>query len=85
MLVLQRRPRSCRTIRGWAVAILREAGAIVECEEHGHIIDRGDPHTLEWAIQIALEESSPEASSDEIRAAIEDVMRHIGDCCPECA
>jgi hypothetical protein len=33
-----------RTLRGWAILVLHEAGAIRECEEHGWMQDRADPY-----------------------------------------
>ena len=84
MLVLRRKVGSYRTMRGWVFATLRYAGAIIECEEHGHILDRGDPHASDLAIEIALDEGFPGAAPDQIRAEIEDIMRHVGDACPEC-
>ena len=39
----EKRPAS-RTLRGWAIAVLQEAGAIKECEEHGWMQDCADPH-----------------------------------------
>ena len=38
-----------RTLRGWAIAVLQEAGAIKECEEHGWMQDRADPHARQRA------------------------------------
>jgi hypothetical protein len=32
-----------RTLRGWAISVLAEAGAIRECEEHGWMQDRARP------------------------------------------
>jgi hypothetical protein len=40
MLMTKERPRAIRTLRGWAISVLQEAGAIRECEEHGWIQDR---------------------------------------------
>jgi len=37
--------------RRWAISILLEAGAIRECEEHGWMRDRSDPHARERALQ----------------------------------
>jgi hypothetical protein len=34
MTTREKRPAT-RTLRGWAIAVLQEAGAIKECEEHG--------------------------------------------------
>ena len=44
MLMTKERPRAIRTLRGWAINVLQEAGAIHECEEHGWAKDRADPH-----------------------------------------
>ena len=35
MLMLKERRPAIRTLRGWAISVLQEAGAIRECEEHG--------------------------------------------------
>lgn len=35
MLMTKERYRPIRTLRGWAISVLQEAGAIRECEEHG--------------------------------------------------
>ena len=32
-----------RTLQGWALGILIDQGAVVECDYHGHRIDRADP------------------------------------------
>jgi hypothetical protein len=48
----QRRPAT-RTLRGWAISVLQEAGAIHECEEHGWMQDRADPHARERAMLVA--------------------------------
>ncbi len=45
-----------RTLRGWAISVLQEAGAICECEEHGWMQDRGDPHARQSAFDIARKE-----------------------------
>jgi hypothetical protein len=52
MLFRKRRP-AIRTLRGWAVSILQEAGAIRECEEHGWMMVRGDPDARQRAISVA--------------------------------
>ncbi|WP_433994920.1 hypothetical protein, partial [Bradyrhizobium japonicum] len=44
----ERRP-VIRTLRGWAIHVLQETGAIRECEEHGWMQDRADPHARERA------------------------------------
>ena len=40
MLMTKERRPSIRTLRGWAISVLQEAGAIRECEEHGWMQDR---------------------------------------------
>jgi hypothetical protein len=44
MLMTKERRPAIRTLRGWAISVLQEAGAIRECEEHGWATDRADPH-----------------------------------------
>jgi hypothetical protein len=39
---IERRP-IIRTLHGWAISVLKEAGAIRECEEHGWMQDCCDP------------------------------------------
>jgi hypothetical protein len=79
----QRRP-AIRTLRGWAISVLQEAGAIHECEEHGWMQDRADPHARERAMLMARQNPPVGISSDEAAAAIEDVLGSIDDACPEC-
>jgi hypothetical protein len=46
-----------------AIAVLAEAGAIRECEEHGWVQDRADPHARERASrEIPREEPPPDFS-----------------------
>jgi hypothetical protein len=73
-----------RTIRGWAIGILLEAHAIRECDEHGHMKDRTDPHALEHAREIARHDPYPGTPVAQAVAEIDDVMTSIGDTCPEC-
>jgi hypothetical protein len=84
MLMTSERRPAIRTMRGWAIDVLQNAGAIRECEEHGWMQDRADPHAWERAIDIAREDPpagvSPEAAAAEVR----DVLNSIGDTCPEC-
>ena len=44
MLMTSERRPAIRTLRGWAIHVLQEADAIRECEEHGWMQDRADPH-----------------------------------------
>ena len=50
MLMTSERRPAIRTMRGWAIDVLQNAGAIRECEEHGWMQDRADPHAWERAI-----------------------------------
>ena len=54
MLMTREKRLAIRTLRGWAISVLLEAGAIRECEEHGWMQDRADPHARERAFEIAL-------------------------------
>ena len=76
--------KAIRTPRGWAISVLQEAGAIRECEEHGWMRDRADPHAREHAIDIARCDPPPGLSPDAAAAEVRDVLESIGDSCPEC-
>jgi hypothetical protein len=52
MLIFKERRPAIRTLRGWAISVLQEAGAIRECEEHGWMQDRADPHARERIFDI---------------------------------
>ncbi|MCK1389015.1 hypothetical protein [Bradyrhizobium sp. 21] len=45
----EEKQQAIQTVRGWAICVLQEAGAICECEEHGRMQDRSDPHARERA------------------------------------
>ncbi|MEH2506808.1 tellurite resistance protein [Bradyrhizobium sp. AZCC 1578] len=83
LMVKERRP-AIRTLRGWAISVLQEAGAIRECEEHGWMQDRADPHARERALTIARQDPPFSISQDEAAAAVKDMLDSIGDTCPEC-
>jgi hypothetical protein len=83
MLMTTRQPGS-RGIEVWARSVLLEAGAIRECESHGWIQDRADPHARESALSIAREDPPPGVSPNQAVAAVTDVLNGIGDTCPEC-
>ena len=80
----QRKPPKIRSLRGWAIEVLTEAHAIRECEDHGWMRDRADPHARERANSIARQEPPPGVSPDAASAAILEVLESIGDTCPEC-
>lgn len=83
MLMTKERRPAIRTPRGWAISVLQDAGAIRECEEHGWMQDRADPHARDRAI-AARRDPPMCASPDEAVAEIRDVLVSIGDTCPEC-
>jgi hypothetical protein len=84
MLMTKERQPAIRTLRGWAISVLSEAGAISECEEHGWMQDRADPHARDRAFQIALTDPPAGVSSQAAAVAIAEVLDSIGDTCPEC-
>ncbi|MHC2337887.1 hypothetical protein [Bradyrhizobium sp. USDA 4454] len=84
MLMTKERRPAIRTLRGWAIQVLQEAGATHECEEHGWAKDRADPHARERAFEIARQDPPPGASPGEAQAEVRSVLDSIGDTCPEC-
>jgi hypothetical protein len=74
MLMFKERRPAIRTLRGRAISILHEAGAIRECEEHGWMQDRADPHALERAFVIARQDPPPGLPPDQAVAEIRDVL-----------
>jgi hypothetical protein len=85
MLMTKERRPAIRTLRGWAIGLLNEAGAIRECEEHGWMQDRADPHARERALDAARRDPPRGVSPEEAVAEIGDVLDSIGDTCPECS
>ena len=73
-----------RTLQGWALGTLIENGAVVECEHHGHRIDRSDPDAWNRAREEAWRNPFPGASPEICIGALEEIARGIGDSCPEC-
>ncbi len=84
MLTINERRMSTRSLRGWAITVLNEAHAIRECEDHGWMRDRADPHARERARSIARQDPPPGVSPEEAEADVCDVLDSIGDTCPEC-
>ena len=84
MLMTRERRPAIRTLRGWAISVLLEAGAIRECEEHGWMQDRADPHARERAFEVARQDPPGGISAKEAVGALKDVLDSIGDTCPEC-
>jgi hypothetical protein len=84
MLVTKKPRAAIRSVEGWAIGILLEAGAIRECEEHGWMRDRADPHARERAFDIARRDPPPGLSARSAAEAIAETLEGIGDTCPEC-
>jgi len=84
MLMTKERRTAIRTVRGWAIAVLQEAGAIRECEYHGWMQDRADPHARERALEIARQDAPPGLSPETAAGAVTEILDSIGDTCPEC-
>ena len=83
MLMTKERRTTIRTVRGWAIAVLQEAGAIRECEYHGWMQDRADPHARERALEVARQDVPPGLSPEAAAGAVTEVLDSIGDTCPE--
>jgi hypothetical protein len=84
-MLMMKKPRPpIWTLRGWAIAVLKDAGAIIECEEHGWMQDRADPHARDRAFAAAGQNPPPEVSPEEAIAEVRDILDSIGDTCPEC-
>lgn len=84
MLMTKERRPAIRTLRGWAIDVLQEAGAIHECEEHGWAKDKADPHAREHALKIAGQDPPDGLSPAQAVAEVREVLDSIGDTCPEC-
>jgi hypothetical protein len=82
--MLKERRSATRSLQGRAIFILQEAGAIRECETHGWMQERADPHARERALDIARQDPPEGISVVKAIAEIEDVLNSIGDTCPEC-
>ena len=84
MLMTNERRPAIRSLRGWAISVLQDARAIRECEEHGWMQDRADPHARERAFDVARQHPPPGVSPDRTLAEVCDVLDSIGDTCPDC-
>jgi hypothetical protein len=83
MRTMKARP-AIRSLRGWAIAVLDQAHAIRECEDHGWMKDRADPNVRERASTIARQDPPPGVSPEAAAAEVRSVLDSIGDTCPEC-
>ena len=84
MQMTKTRKPAFRTAHAWAISVLQEAGAIRECEEHGWMRDRADPHARDHAVDIARHDPPPGLSPDGAAAEVCGVLETIGDTCPDC-
>jgi hypothetical protein len=73
-----------RTLQGWALGVLIEQHAVTECDYHGHRRDRSDPDAWNRAREEAWRNPFSGATPEACIAALEEVMRSIGDTCPDC-
>ena|SRR6476661_5929919 len=83
-LPLQAARPAYRTLRGWALGTLIDQGAVLECPEHGHRIDRADPDAFYRAREEAWRNPFPGATPEVCLAALEEEMSGIGNTCPDC-
>jgi hypothetical protein len=83
-VITKERKPAIRSLRGWAIDALQDAGAIRECEEHAWMRDRADPHATDRAFDIARDYPPIGVSQQAAAAAIAEVLDSIGDTCPEC-
>ena len=84
MQTIEKQRLPTRTVRGWAISVLHEAGAIRECEEHGWMQDRTDPHARDLALEIAGNHHPAGLTAQAATEALREVLDSIGDTCPEC-
>jgi hypothetical protein len=84
MLATKERRSGIRTLRGWPISVLQETGAIRECDTHGWMQDRADPHARKRAFDVARHDSPPGTWSKAAVVMIEEILAGIGDTCPEC-
>lgn len=85
MLMTKERRPAIRTLRGWAISVLQDASAIQECDEHGWMQGRADPHARDRAVDAAAQNPPPGLSPQQAVAEIREVLDSIGDTCPECS
>jgi hypothetical protein len=84
MVITKERKPVIRSLRGWAIDALQDAGAIRECQQHGWMRDSADPHARDRAFDIARDNPPIGVSQQAADAAIAEVLDSIGDTCPEC-
>jgi len=73
-----------RTLHGWALGTLIDHGAVTECDHHGHRRDRADPDAWKRARMAAWNSPFPGQTPEACVQAMEEVLRGLGDTCPDC-
>ena len=68
-----------RTLQGWALGVLVDQQAVTECDHYGHRRDRSNR-----AREEAWRNPFPGATPEACIAALDKIMRSIGDSCPDC-
>jgi hypothetical protein len=67
MLIARAKRPATRPLRGWAISVLQEAGAIKECEEHSWMQEAtalpGNEAALRGAIDEVIPPRSPKRAS----------------------
>jgi hypothetical protein len=84
MLMTKEKRTAIQTLRGWATAVLQEAGAIRESEYHGWMQDRADPYARKRTFEFVQQDPPPGVSPEAAAVAVTEVLDSIGDTCPEC-
>lgn len=71
-----------RRVRGWAISVLHEEHVVCECEKHGWLQDRADPHARERALDISRWDPPPGSTSEQGLAELLEVLDSIGETNP---
>ena len=84
MLTTTKRRQAIWTLRGWAISVLLEERVVCECEEHGWLRDRADPHARERALDITRWDLPPGRSPEQALTELLEVLELDRHTCPEC-
>jgi hypothetical protein len=72
------------TLHGWALGTLVDHGAVLECEHHGHRLDRADPEAWNRAREEAWRNPFPGSTPEACIEAMDAIRPGLGDTCPDC-
>lgn len=72
------------TLHGWALGTLIDHGAIIECTDHGHRLDRADPDAWNRAKEEVWRNPFPGADPAACIAEMDAIRHGMGDTCPDC-